>query len=76
MFDAMDIVNDEGAGTSDGFGVNMIFGKQEGAPLFHNAEVAPPKVSDTLAPSGSQETESQMSVLTLSPGEELVHCNK
>ncbi|XP_059089742.1 beta-alanyl-dopamine/carcinine hydrolase-like [Tigriopus californicus] len=68
MFDAMEIVQDEGQGISDGMSVNMIFCQQEGAPLFHNAEVAPPANEATL--------ESQVSVLTLSPGECLTHCNK
>eukprot|EP00095_Tigriopus_kingsejongensis_P003056 maker-scaffold101_size371023-snap-gene-0.20 protein:Tk03056 transcript:maker-scaffold101_size371023-snap-gene-0.20-mRNA-1 annotation:"leucine-rich repeat-containing protein 48-like isoform x3" len=68
MFDAMEVVQDEGQGISDGISVNMIFCQQEGAPLFHNAEVAPP-INETSF-------ESQLSVLTLSPGEHLTHCNK
>ena len=68
MFDAAEILSDEGNGASDGLCVNMIFCRQEGTPLFHNIEVAPPTET------GSKE--SQMSVLTLSQGEPLIHCNK
>ena len=68
MFDAMEILQDEGQGISDGISLNMIFCRQEGAPIFHNAEVAPP-INEVAK-------ESQLSVLTLSPGEQLIHCNK
>lgn len=69
MFDAAEILQDEGLGISDGMSVNMIFAQQEGAPLFHNAEVAPP-----VNENGPKE--SHMSILTLSFGEALTHCNK
>eukprot|EP00096_Caligus_rogercresseyi_P007649 TRINITY_DN25615_c0_g1_i1.p1 TRINITY_DN25615_c0_g1~~TRINITY_DN25615_c0_g1_i1.p1 ORF type:complete len:390 (+),score=107.00 TRINITY_DN25615_c0_g1_i1:34-1203(+) len=68
MFDATEILQDEGHGISDGLSVNMIFCRQEGSPLFHNAEVAP---SSTI-----NGNESSLSVLTLSSGEYLTHCNK
>ena len=74
MFDAMEILQDEGHGISDGISVNMIFSNQEGAPLFHNCEVAPPSASTDVLDLASRE--SQLSVLTLSPGESLTHCNK
>ena len=68
MFDATEILQDEGFGASNGLSINMIFCRQDGVPLFHNAEVAPP-----IGPDGK---ESQLSVLTLSPGESLTVCNK
>ncbi|CAB4067745.1 unnamed protein product [Lepeophtheirus salmonis] len=72
MFDATEILQDEGHGISDGLSVNMIFCRQEGSPLFHNAEVAPPPSTKV----GNEANESIMSVLTLSSGEYLTHCNK
>lgn len=74
MFEACEVLRDEDAGASDGFSVNMIFARQEGQPLFHNAEVAPPTTKDPTK-AGNQ-TESLLSVLTLSQGETLTHCNK
>ncbi len=68
MFDATEILQDEGHGISNGVSINMIFCRQEGVPLFHNAEVAPP-LNESMR-------ESQLSVLTLSTGENLTHCNK
>lgn len=68
MFDANEILQDEGRGISNGVTINMNFCRQEGVPLFHNAEVAPP-VDPKMK-------ESQLSVLTLSPGESLTVCNK
>ena len=41
MFDATEILQDEGHGISNGLIINMIFCGQEGVPIFHNAEVAP-----------------------------------
>ena len=71
---------DEGYGTSDGISVNMIFCCQEGAPIFHNAEVAPPNDNGTGGGGGGSLgvalKESQISVLTMSSGEYLTHCNK
>jgi hypothetical protein len=46
----------------------MIFCGQEGVPIFHNVEVAPA--------TGHEEKESQLSMLTLSVGDELTSCNK
>ena len=68
MFDAAEILQDEGHGISNGLSINMIFCRQEGVPLFHNAEVAPPV--------DLEEKESQLSMLTLSVGETLTTCNK
>lgn len=68
MFDAAEILQDEGAGISNGLIINMIFCRQEGAPLFHNAEVAP-----AINP---EDKESQLSMLTLTVGESLTTCNK
>ena len=71
---------DEGYGTSDGISVNMIFCCQEGVPIFHNAEVAPPNENGPAGSGGSGAgaslKESQLSVLTMSTGEFLTHCNK
>ena len=68
MFDATEILQDEGHGISNGAVINMMFFRQEGVPLFHNAEVAPPVDKDS--------NESQLSVLTLGCGETLTVCNK
>ena len=68
MFDATEILQDEGSGISNGLSINMIFCRQEGAPLFHNAEVAPAV--------NLEEKESQLSMLTLTVGESLTTCNK
>ena len=68
MFDATEILQDEGHGISNGVVINMMFFRQEGVPLFHNAEVAPPVDKDA--------NESQLSVLTLGCGETLTVCNK
>ncbi|KAL7633543.1 UNVERIFIED_CONTAM: hypothetical protein RMT77_016076 [Armadillidium vulgare] len=65
MVEAQNILRDRGVGSADAFSVNMIFTKQEGDPVFHNAEVGP--AEDCL--------ESPLSVLTISPGEFLVHTN-
>lgn len=63
---AQQILRDRGTGSADGFSVNMSFTRQEGDHLFHNAEVGPAQDVD----------ESPMSILTLSPGEHLLHTNK
>ncbi|KAG7177996.1 putative Acyl-coenzyme A:6-aminopenicillanic acid acyl-transferase-containing protein 2 [Homarus americanus] len=65
MEKAQQILRDRGTGSADGFSVNMSFTRQEGDHLFHNAEVGP--VQDT--------EESELSILTLSPGEHLLHTN-
>jgi hypothetical protein len=59
------ILTDAGSGTGDGCSVNMTFLDQEGDRLFHNIEVAPTEC----------ENESQLNVLTASPGEHILHCN-
>lgn len=63
---AQQILRDRGTGSADGFSVNMSFTRQEGDHLFHNAEVGPAEDGD----------ESPMSILTISPGEHLLHTNK
>lgn len=63
---AQQLLRDRGTGSADGFSVNMSFTQQEGDHLFHNAEVGPAQDSD----------ESPMSILTLSPGEHLLHTNR
>ena len=60
--------HNEGHGISNGLIINMIFCGQEGVPIFHNVEVAPA--------TGHEEKESQLSMLTLSVGDELTSCNK
>ncbi|XP_047468432.1 uncharacterized protein LOC125024676 [Penaeus chinensis] len=66
MMQAQQILRDRGTGSADGFSVNMSFTRQEGDHLFHNAEVGPAEEGD----------ESPMSILTISPGEHLLHTNK
>ncbi|KAL1117489.1 hypothetical protein AAG570_004812 [Ranatra chinensis] len=63
-----DVLRDCGAGAADAVSINLTFLDQEGDRLFHNIEVAPP------SPSSPQE--SNMSVLTLSPGEYGYHFNR
>nr|CAH0106005.1 unnamed protein product [Daphnia galeata] len=65
LVEAQAILRDRGSGSSHGFCVNMSFMKQEGPILFHSAEVGP-----------AENNESQLSILTISPGESHVHCNK
>ncbi|XP_012256665.2 uncharacterized protein LOC105686426 [Athalia rosae] len=64
---AQKTLRNEGYGAAEGFSVNMTFLTQEGDRMFHNAEVGP------VEPNA---TESQLSVLTASPGEQFFHCNK
>uniref|UniRef100_A0A182N122 Peptidase C45 hydrolase domain-containing protein n=1 Tax=Anopheles dirus TaxID=7168 RepID=A0A182N122_9DIPT len=63
---AQEILRDHGVGAGDGCSINMTFLKQEGDRLFHNAEMGP-------ATNGS--VESQLNILTASPGEHLIHVN-
>lgn len=65
LIDAQTILQDKGTGSAYGFCVNMAFLNQEGPTLFHSAEVGP-AVND----------ESQLSILTISPGESHARCNK
>ncbi|KAL3285330.1 hypothetical protein HHI36_019439 [Cryptolaemus montrouzieri] len=60
------ILRDSGVGAADGCSVNMTFLKQEGDRLFHNVEVGP----------GVNSNESQLSALTISPGEDFIHTNE
>ncbi|EFA00578.1 beta-alanyl-dopamine/carcinine hydrolase [Tribolium castaneum] len=62
---AQQILRDSGNGAGDGCSVNMTFLEQEGDRLFHNVEMGPTET----------ENESQLNVLTASPGEYLLHCN-
>ncbi|KAG5888617.1 hypothetical protein JTB14_022633 [Gonioctena quinquepunctata] len=59
-------LRDNGCGAGDGCSINMTFLNQEGVRVFHNAEMAPADKSD----------ESQLNILTASPGECIMHCNK
>ncbi|XP_067002948.1 beta-alanyl-dopamine/carcinine hydrolase [Anabrus simplex] len=67
MVQVQQILRDKGCGAAEGFSINMTFLRQEGDRLFHNAEVSP-------AADGAME--SGLSILTASPGEFFVHCNK
>lgn len=58
------ILRDNGVGAADGCSVNMTFLKQEGDRLFHNAEMGP-----------ALKDQSQLNILTASPGENIVHAN-
>ena len=64
---AQQTLRNEGHGAAEGFSVNMTFLLQDGDRMFHNAEVAPPE---------SDAVQSQLSILTASPGETIYHCNK
>uniref|UniRef100_A0A182KHA7 Peptidase C45 hydrolase domain-containing protein n=1 Tax=Anopheles christyi TaxID=43041 RepID=A0A182KHA7_9DIPT len=62
---AQEILRDHGVGAADGCSINMTFLRQEGDRLFHNAEMGP-------ATNGN---ESQLNILTASPGEHIIHVN-
>lgn len=64
---AVKVLRDSGSGAADGCSINMTFLRQEGDRLFHNAELAP-------AEPGTDE--SVLNVLTASPGENIIHCNR
>lgn len=61
---AQQILRDNGVGAADGCSVNMTFLKQEGDRLFHNAEMGP-----------AERDQSQLNILTVSPGEYTCHAN-
>lgn len=61
---AQQILRDNGVGAADGCSVNMTFLKQEGDRLFHNAEMGP-----------AERDQSQLNILTVSPGEYACHAN-
>ncbi|KAG5684573.1 hypothetical protein PVAND_013798 [Polypedilum vanderplanki] len=65
---AQQILRDYGTGAADGCSINMTFLKQEGNRVFHNAEMGP-----AIKPN---DNESQLNILTVSPGECIIHCNK
>lgn len=64
---AQETLRNVGFGAAEGFSVNMTFLAQEGDRMFHNAEVGPAEPNID---------ESQLSMLTASPGENILHCNK
>lgn len=61
---AQQILRDNGVGAADGCSVNMTFLNQEGDRLFHNAEMGP-----------AERDQSQLNILTVSPGEYTCHAN-
>ncbi|XP_017779046.1 PREDICTED: uncharacterized protein LOC108564492 [Nicrophorus vespilloides] len=63
---AQKILRDSGCGAGDGCSINLTFLNQEGDRLFHNAEMGPADYGN----------ESQLNILTASPGEHLLHTNK
>ncbi|CAO1412916.1 unnamed protein product [Diamesa hyperborea] len=65
---AQTILRDNGNGAADGCSINMTFLNQEGDRLFHNAEMGP-----AIKPN---DKESQLNILTVSPGECIMHCNR
>lgn len=65
--EAQQILRNEGCGAAEGFSVNMTFLTQEGDRMFHNAEIGPCE---------PDATQSQLNILTVSPGENTAHCNK
>ncbi|XP_029055558.1 acyl-coenzyme A:6-aminopenicillanic-acid-acyltransferase 40 kDa form isoform X2 [Osmia bicornis bicornis] len=64
---AQQILRNEGFGAAEGFSVNMTFLTQEGDRMFHNAEIGPCDLDAA---------QSQLNILTVSPGENTFHCNK
>lgn len=64
---AQQTLRNAGCGAAEGFSVNMTFLEQEGDRMFHNAEIGPAEPNAN---------ESQLCVLTASPGENISHCNK
>ncbi|KAK2586477.1 hypothetical protein KPH14_010747 [Odynerus spinipes] len=65
--EAQQTLRNEGYGAAEGFSVNMTFLTQEGDRMFHNAEVGPAK---------ADANQSQLNILTASPGETFFHCNQ
>ena len=84
---AQTILRDRGVGAADGCSINMTFLKyflnqsfrirsfnfhfvcrQDGDRMFHNVEMGP-----AVKPN---DTESQLNILTASPGETIIHCNR
>ncbi|XP_062537270.1 beta-alanyl-dopamine/carcinine hydrolase isoform X3 [Armigeres subalbatus] len=61
---AQQILRDNGVGAADGCSVNMTFLNQDGDRMFHNAEMGP-----------AERDQSQLNILTASPGEHIVHAN-
>ncbi|XP_044749400.1 uncharacterized protein LOC123310085 [Coccinella septempunctata] len=60
------ILRDSGVGAADACSVNLTFLQQDGDRVFHNIEVGPAVNS----------SESQLSALTISPGEDFIHTNE
>lgn len=60
------ILRDKGCGAGSGCSINLTFLRQHGNRLFHNIEMGP----------GYESDESQLNILTASPGENLMHFNR
>lgn len=59
------VLRDHGCGAGNGCSVNLTLLRQDGDRLFHNIEMGP----------AYENNESQLSILTASPGENLMHVN-
>lgn len=64
---AQQTLRNEGYGAAEGFSVNMTFLAQEGDRMFYNVEVGPAEMGTN---------QSQLNILTVSPGKNTSHCNK
>lgn len=60
------ILEDSGCGAGDACSINLTFLDQEGDRLFHNVEIGPADKTD----------QTQLNILTASPGEHIFHCNR
>ncbi|XP_019761881.2 uncharacterized protein LOC109538892 [Dendroctonus ponderosae] len=63
---AQQILRDSGCGAGDGCSINMTFLNQDGNRMFHNAEIGPVV---------GNASESDLNILTISPGECFYHTN-
>ena len=73
--DAVKVLTCSGASVADGLSINLGFFRTmapSADPLLHNIEVAPGFPSDK---DQDKPLQSQVEVLTISPGEHLVHLN-
>jgi hypothetical protein len=76
--DAVKILSCSGASVADGLSINLGFFRTatpSADPLLHNIEVAPGFPSADDKHPGEQPVQSLVEVLTISPGEHLVHLN-
>ncbi|CAL7943972.1 unnamed protein product [Xylocopa violacea] len=64
---AQQVLNNDGFGAAEGFSVNMTFLKQQGDRTFYNVEIGPCEINDT---------QSQLNILSINPGENAFHCNR